>query len=667
MKTLREKAEARLKNTMPEIDSLGPAEIKTLIHDYQVYQIELEIQNEELRSTQQQLSQARDQFVSLYNNAPAGYISIDHSAIIHQTNETFAAMVGKEPGQLIGRPLADLLSPEDRAVFHGRYRAFFKNPQGKRLELSLAGKHGNLVVRCVGKRENIPYVQTADADSEFLLLVVNDITRLKLAEQALLESEERYRLLSDVTMEGVVIHSNGLVRDVNSSLEKLLGYPKNELLGKNIINMAVHKDDVDLVRKNVVKEYAQPYTVRCVRKNGEIFHAELEARNFVTRGQSLRVAAIRDITRRKVAEEALMQSHERLKTVMDSLDALVYIIDMQTYEILFINEYGRRTWGNIVGRKCWEVLQNEMQGPCPFCTNHKIISSDNTPAGTHRWEFLNTSNGRWYECRDQAIYWTDGRLVRMEIATDITERKQTEEKIRKMNQELQKSSAEKDKLFSIIAHDLKSPLSGVLSLSEMLAAEFESLSRDDMSYALREMNKSTRSLFTLLNDLLQWARMSQGSVDYSPAPCTLKDLIDTSLETALDAARQNNISLICRIPPDLMVAADQDMIRTVIRNIIYNALKFTHQGGQISVTARQDQSWARIIIQDNGIGMNKDILSKIFTHDPFKRQTGTKGEKGTGLGLILCKEFIEKHGGEINVQSTPGKGTTVDFTLKLSQ
>ncbi|MFP4397285.1 MAG: PAS domain-containing protein, partial [Desulfonatronovibrio sp.] len=165
MKTLREKAEARLKNTMPEIDSLGPAEIKTLIHDYQVYQIELEIQNEELRSTQQQLSQARDQFVSLYNNAPAGYISIDHSAIIHQTNETFAAMVGKEPGQLIGRPLADLLSPEDRAVFHGRYRAFFKNPQGKRLELSLAGKHGNLVVRCVGKRENIPYVQTADADS----------------------------------------------------------------------------------------------------------------------------------------------------------------------------------------------------------------------------------------------------------------------------------------------------------------------------------------------------------------------------------------------------------------------------------------------------------------------------------------------------------------------
>lgn len=666
-KTLREQAEARLKSPTPEIDNLGPEEIRTLIHDYQVHQIELEIQNEELRNTQEQLSLAHDRFASLYNNAPAGYISIDHSAIIKQTNQTFAAMVGKDPGQLIGRPLIDFLDPHDRPVFHGRYKAFFKNPQGKRLELNLSGKHGKLVVRCVGRRENVSGVRTGHRHQENLLLVVNDVTKRKLAEQALLESEERYRLLSDVTMEGIVIHSNGLVRDVNSSLTKLLGYSKSELLGKNIIDVAVHKDDVDLVKKNVVKEYAEPYSVRCVRKNGEIFHAELEARNFETLGQSLRVAAVRDITQRIAAEEALVQSHERLKTVMDSLDALVYIIDMRTYEILFINEYGRRTWGNVVGRKCWEALQNEMQGPCPFCTNHKLISPDNAPAGTHRWEFLNTSNARWYDCRDQAIYWTDGRLVRMEIATDITGRKKTEEKIKRMNQELQKSSDEKDKLFSIIAHDLKSPLSGVLSLSEMLADESETLSREDLGYALQEMNKSTRNLFILLNDLLQWARMSQGSIDYSPSVCSLKDLLDSSLETAHEVARQKNISLTSTIPQHLMVTADRDMISTVIRNITFNALKFTHPGGQVSVTVRQDQTLARIIIQDNGIGMNKHVLSRIFDHDPVKRQLGTRGEKGTGLGLILCREFIEKHGGEINIQSTPGKGTTVGFTLMLSQ
>ncbi len=666
-KTLREKAEARLKSTTPEVDHLGPEEIRALIHDYQVHQIELEIQNEELRNTQQQLSLARDRFAGLYNNAPAGYISIDHSAIIRQTNQTFAIMLGEQPGRLIGRPLADFLDPGDRPVFHGRFKAFFKNPQGKRLELNLAGKHGKLVVRCVGRRENVSGVRAGHTELEHLLLVVNDVTKRKLAEQALLESEERYRLLSDVTLEGIVIHSNGLIRDANSSLEKLLGYSKNEIMGKNIIDIAVHKDDIELVKKNVVKEYAEPYTVRCVRKNGEIFHAELEARNFISRGESLRVAAVRDITQRIAAEKALVQSHERLKTVMDSLDALVYIIDMQTYEVLFINEYGRRTWGNIVGRKCWESLQNEMQGPCPFCTSPKLISADNTPAGIHRWEFLNTSNGRWYDCRDQAIYWTDGRLVRMEIATDITERKQTEEKIERMNRELQKSSAEKDKLFSIIAHDLKSPLSGVLSLSGMLADDFKSLSREDMGYALQEMHKSTRSLFTLLNDLLQWARMSQGSIDYSPSACSLRDLLDSSLETAHEVARQKNVSLISRIPQHLVVTADQDMISTVIRNITFNALKFTRPGGQISVTARQDQAQVRITIQDNGIGMDKNILSRIFVHDPVKRQTGTAGEKGTGLGLILCKEFIEKHGGELSIQSTPGKGTTVGFTLMLSQ
>ncbi len=145
------------------------------------------------------------------------------------------------------------------------------------------------------------------------------------------------------------------------------------------------------------------------------------------------------ITGKKQAEEALLRSHQRMTKVLNSIDAAIYIADMQTYELLFVNEFLERAFGQITGHVCWKTLQQKQDGPCPFCTNERLVTPDGQPAGVYQWEFQNSVNGRWYECRDTAIQWTDGRLVRMEVATDITERKRAEEQLLKLSMAVDQS------------------------------------------------------------------------------------------------------------------------------------------------------------------------------------------------------------------------------------
>ena len=144
----------------------------------------------------------------------------------------------------------------------------------------------------------------------------------------------------------------------------------------------------------------------------------------------------------KKQEEAVVESQRQLQVVLDGLDALVYVSDMKTYELLMLNKYGRQVWGDIVGKTCWQTLQSGQTGPCSFCTNARLLLPGGEPAAPVVWEFQNTVNGRWYECRDQAIRWPDGRLVRMEIATDISGRKQFEEERNSLIANLQKALKE---------------------------------------------------------------------------------------------------------------------------------------------------------------------------------------------------------------------------------
>ena len=234
-----------------------------------------------------------------------------------------------------------------------------------------------------------------------------------------------------------------------------------------------------------------------------------------------------------------------------------------------------------------------------------------------------------------------------------------------MNDKLKELNASKDKFFSIIAHDLKNPFSSIIGLSGILKEEIKTGNPDMNAECVELINVSAVQALKLLENLLEWAKSQTGNLSFKPVPIKLGELFNEEYILLHEMAIGKNIELISSIPESIVITADRNMIKTVLRNLVSNALKFTYKNGKVEVNAIVEDDHAVISVTDNGTGMSKAIIEKLFRIDVNLSTNGTEDEKGTGLGLFLCKDFIEKHGGKIRVESEPRKGSTFKFTLPL--
>jgi signal transduction histidine kinase len=250
-----------------------------------------------------------------------------------------------------------------------------------------------------------------------------------------------------------------------------------------------------------------------------------------------------------------------------------------------------------------------------------------------------------------------------QIAISI-ERKKAEEEIRLKNELFQTINAEKDKFFSILAHDLKSPLSAFLGATQILAEEIQTMTPEEIKEITLSMKESATNIYGLLENLLEWSRLKRGMMDFIPESLNVKQKITACIEVLTESARKKKIKINYSLPEDLTIYADSHMFETVIRNLVSNAIKFTPKSGEINVSATTTpDNIVEIKICDTGIGMNRELINRLFLLNEKTNRKGTEGEPSSGLGLLLCKEFIEKHNGKILVESEEGKGSTFCFTM----
>ncbi|GAB6058087.1 PAS domain-containing sensor histidine kinase [Desulfonatronum parangueonense] len=283
-------------------------------------------------------------------------------------------------------------------------------------------------------------------------------------------------------------------------------------------------------------------------------------------------------------------------------------------------------------------------------------------------EIINKRGNRiWIRKTGEAIRNESGKIIRVEGAIqDITDRVQDKEALVRKNQQLQTAIDEKDKFFSIIAHDLKSPLAGFMALTRMLTDEFNTLPLRDLRRMAAELSQATETMYNLLKNLLEWSLMQRGLMTYNPVISQLADLIENNIELFQTTAGNKNVFLQSDLDQNLMIYADKQMMDTVIRNLISNAIKFSMSGGTVFITAAREKDMAIVSVRDEGTGMDEEHLSNLFILIRKKSLRGTQGELGSGLGLLLCKDFVDKHGGKIWVESQPGKGSTFSFSLPIA-
>jgi PAS domain S-box-containing protein len=364
-------------------------------------------------------------------------------------------------------------------------------------------------------------------------------------------------------------------------------------------------------------------------------------------------------------KERVEESEEKLKSTISSLNDLVFVLDRDGVFQEFYNPGNQdplyENPGFFLNKHYTEV------GFPPLVVEELQTAFEQLQQSDHAQEFdycVNQKGMCWFNAKISPRRNAQGHLTGITIVSrHITERKEAEQQLRQQKEELDELNATKDKFFSILAHDLKNPFTSLYSLSQMIDESYHNLEEEDKLLALKRIHNSTELIYNLLENLLTWSKSQSGSIEYAPCKFKLSVPIRENINLYRIFAEKKGVRLRSNVRETCAAYADQLMINTVLRNLINNAIKFTDSGKEVEVNVREEKKFLEVEVKDQGVGISPENLEKLFRIDVKYKTTGTSGEKGTGLGLILCHEFVQKNFGAIWCESELGQGSSFFFTI----
>lgn len=605
----------------------------------------------------------RDLLNSLFDSLPMGITIWDGNGRLLMINKGFTDLTGYTPTDIGG--LDDWFS------------IAYPDPQYRRLIIEdwqtakeSAGAREFKVTCRDGRIRDIEFHGTFLKDGR-ALVTLTDITDRRHAQN---EIQQRRQFLESVLYHApdaiITLDEQHRVIDWNPGAVKMFKYSTQEAIGAqldDLVSRYPHRDEArDKTTQVLAGRRVEAFETIRYRKDGTPLHVIAAGSPIMIEGKLKGVVAVyTDISGRVRGEEALRTSHHRFITVLDGIDASISVVDLNTHEILFMNRHMIEDFGgDFTGKTCWKAFRGE-SAPCPYCPNHRLVDASGQPTGVIVWQDKNPVSGKWNMNHDRAIEWTDGRIVRLQIAIDITDYKKMEEALRRT----QKMDAI-GTLASGIAHDFNNLLMGIQGRTSLIGIDLE----PDHPHVehISAIEEYIRSAVDLTRQLLGFVRGGK----YEVKPVDVNELLKSS--AAMFGRTHKEICIRTETGPEpLVVEADKRQIEQVLLNIYINAFQAMPDGGNLFLTTQQvdlDENaclayrippgrYVKISLTDTGIGMTAEVQQKVF--DPFF--TTKQKSRGTGLGLASAYGIIKNHGGIITVYSEFGHGSTFNIYLPSCQ
>lgn len=460
----------------------------------------------------------------------------------------------------------------------------------------------------------------------------------------------------------LVADDQGNYIEANQAAADMFGYSIQQLQQMNVSDLKTEQQPVKK-RYNDFVEAGQDRGEFTFIKNGNTHTALYQA---IRIKSDFNLSILIDITERKSAEQALKESEEKYKALFENANDAIFLAEVDTGIIKDANPKAEILLGlkkkEIIGMHHSALHPPEEKKAAVESFRHSVSAGENT-----KIKEMNArhSNGKIIPIEiSPAAVTIKGKNYLFGAFRDITERKKAEQSLQQSEAKYRELSTAKDKFFSIISHDLKSAFNSVTGFSDLALKKLRKQEYDKVYKYNEIINQTSMQTYNLLINLLQWARLQTGSLQFNPELLHPELIVQNIFDLLNANFEEKQIQTVVNIPENLTIFADKNMLETIIRNLTSNAIKYTPENGTISFTAKEDDDLVLIEIEDNGIGIKAENIDKLFRIENSFSTPGLNKEKGTGLGLILCKEFTEKHGGKIWAESTVGIGSKFSFTLK---